>query len=260
MSCLDDRDDWLQSIYTILVLCNIEPNRIVPNYSHSDEARAIVAIPDIEVAITTDKDKVSGFREDGWVVVSLPQRKLMDFHEVLSEMMVIFTSNQRADSLHADKSVSQHEQWLIDGCIRRQLPVPNRNLKIINPDTGRELTTPDLAWEEEKVAFFVDGLWWHTGQDDKKAMDVIGSDLDEEEKKRKLAKQKSAVEKDGNARSIMTLQGWKVLSCSDRALEKPGGIDEQVDRIEETLNRQWKAIKQRKKLEEQGIDLTDLFD
>lgn len=244
----------------ILILFGINPNRIVHNYELSDDARAIVAVPDIKVAVTTDKDKLSGFKEDGWLIVPVSKKDIGKFYETLSSLLAIHTANQRKDTLNADKSTSQHEQWLIDGCVRRQLPNPNRNLKFDNPENGRELTTPDMAWEDEKVAFFVDGLWWHTGQDDKKVMDMMSSDLSDDEKKRKLAQQKSAVEKDGNARSIMQTMGWVVLSCSDRDLEKPGGVDRQVDRIEEELQKKWKLAEAKKKLADQGVDLSDLDD
>lgn len=257
---MDNDQEWIQSVYQFLVLCGINPERIKPNHEHSDTARAIVAIPDIDVAITTDKDKIAGFKEDGWIIIPLSQKSMKDFHLTFSALMAAFVANQRSNTLNADKSTSQHEQWLIDACVRRQLPIPNRNLSIKNPETGKELTTPDLAWEKEKIAFFVDGLWWHTGQDDKKVMDMMGSDLTEEEKKRKLKKQKSAVEKDGNARSVMTTQGWQVMSCSDRELEKPGGIDRQVDRIEEMLNKQWKKRDMLEGLSKQGIDTNDLLD
>lgn len=133
------------------------------------------------------------------------------------------------------KQTSQHEQWLMDAMIRHGLPTPDRNYRI-NRSNGRELTTPDFAWPSLKVAFFVDGLWWHTTKDDMAAMEAL-QDATSREKKTILETNKVRAERDANIRSEMTIEGWKVISCSDRDLEDPANIEDQVEKIERLLRR-----------------------
>lgn len=233
--------DWPQSVATMLMLSGVNPKRIKTNYILGDDpdkpdGRAVIAIPDIEVAITTDRDIPDGFNESGWIVIPVSVKEFQDFHAVFQKLMTVYQANQRSKTLDTDSNTSRHEQWLIDECLRRNLPRPERNLDIEDPDKpGRKLTVPDLAWEKYKVSFFVDGLWWHNQQENDKRMKILDADLTDDEKKRRMEKEKSLLEKDARIRSKMQVLGWVTLNCSDRDLERPGGIREQVDRIERVL-------------------------
>lgn len=219
-----------KNIYLTITLMGVSPHQIKRNYE-IDKGRAVIAIPDLEIAITTDKDKVEGFREEGWIVISLPKRDLESYSATFDELFKIFEAKRRSKTIGTTKSTSKEEQWLIDECLSLGLPIPNRNLSITNPETGKELTTPDMAWEDVKVAFFVDGLWWHQGKDDKERLEIINKEMTEDEKKRLLLKNKSSNEKDGNARSVMQIQGWITLSCTDKELHERGGVRKQAERI-----------------------------
>lgn len=237
--------EWPRSVAHLFALCGINPKRLAVNYTLGDDpdkpnGRAVIAVPDIEVALCTDRDVQDGFREAGWIVVHVPAKDLASFHQTFQTLLAVHQANQRSKTLDTDCSTSKHEQWLIDEVLRRNLPPPDRNLRIDNPDRpGQQLTTPDLAWEKEKVAFFVDGLWWHSGKETDKRMKILDADLTDEEKARRMEKEKSLLEKDARIRSVMQLQGWITLNCSDRELERNGGVAEQADRIEKALRARW---------------------
>lgn len=259
---------WPESVYTQFAMMGIDPKRVERNYVLGDdpdrpEGRAILAIPDIKVAITVDRDLPVGFKDAGWIVVPLQIKDLEVYHDVFAGLMVVHQANQRAKTLDTDTSTSRHEQWLIDACIQRGLPTPNRNFRIDNPDyPGKLLTIPDLTWEKDKVAFFVDGLWWHGGKSDSERMKILSADLTDEEKERKLKSENDSREKDSRIRSIMQREGWVTLSCSDRDLERPGGVSKQVDSIEKVLGEKRKAREDKARLlelmKEQGMDIKDL--
>lgn len=259
---------WPESVYTQLAMMGIDPKRVKTNYTLGDnpdnpDGRAILAVPDIKVAITVDRDLPAAFKEAGWIVVPLQIKNLEVYHEVFGSLMSVHQANQRAKTLDTSANTSRHEQWLIDACISRGLPTPDRNLRIDNPDyPGKLLTIPDLAWEKDKVAFFVDGLYWHGRKENIERFKILDADMTDEERQRKLDQDDDSREKDNRIRSIMQREGWVTLGCSDRDLERPGGVTKQVDSIEKVLNDKRKKREDKAKLLEmlqsQGMDIDSL--
>lgn len=117
--------------------------------------------------------------------------------------------------------------------MRRMLPVPDRNYKFTRED-GTELTTPDFTWEKYRIAFFLDGSYWHSIKGNKEIIKKIKAD-----KKRQndiVIQRSDKARKDGQIRSELGSMGWIVLSCTDGDVETQDGVNRVVDLIERTIN------------------------
>src|SRR5699024_6453047 len=164
---VNDDSHFIQSIYELMALIDIDPSRVKPNYTHeSGDGRIVLALPDSKVGIRTEGDNAEPFIEDDWFIVHVSVSQMPTVHEMYKPMMSLSYQDISRRSTDTTKKTSQHEQWLFDAIIRRGLPEPDRNL-VLRKEDGKELTTPDFAWERIKVAFFVDGLWWHVTKDDR---------------------------------------------------------------------------------------------
>ena len=93
---------------------------------------------------------------------------------------------------------------------------------------------PDFAWEDVKLAFFVDGLWWHVGKDNRERRQAIeNGDADVIDAADKMSV--SRRERDTDNRSELQVMGWRVLECTDKDLESASGVQKQVRRISKML-------------------------
>ena len=107
-------------------------------------------------------------------------------------------------------------------------PLPDRN-HVFRREDGTELTTPDFTWEEYRIAFFMDGAYWHSVKDDKELLRDIAESKDLE--KHIIDTRRDKVQKDGRIRSELASMGWRVLSCTDEDLQEEGGIRRVVGQI-----------------------------
>ena len=130
------------------------------------------------------------------------------------------------------KMTSQPEEVVLHEIMRRMLPIPERNYKFTRDD-GTELTTPDFTWENYKIAFFLDGSYWHSIKGNKEIIKKIKSD---KKKQNDILIQRSdKARKDGQIRSELASIGWIVLSCTDGDVETAEGVKRVVDLIERTI-------------------------
>lgn len=241
---------FIQSVYRTFALMGIDPSSVKPNYTdESNGGYIVLGVPSNKVGLSTDGDNPQPLVDDGWYVENVSSKQLETFHMVMTSFVSISFEHDHRDSQRTNKQTSSHEQWLYDELLRRGLPKPDRNLRI-ERDNGRELTTPDFAWDEFRVAFFVDGLWWHQARDDHEMIQRLKSEGD-----LMIEHQKTRAERDSRIRSELVVKGWKVLSCTDKDLEAKNGINRQADIIETVLNN---AISERKLV--QSSDDTDLDD
>lgn len=221
-------------MFEAMVLMGLNPNEWEINYEGDDGGTLALAIPDIRVGMSFQGNDPQSFIDDGWHVQAMNLQDMLPFFrvwETLKEFQAQVKTRKSANEMV--KSGSSQENALLAGIIRAGLPEPNRNL-VIRREDGKELTVPDFAWEDIKLAFFVDGLWWHVGKDNRERRQAIeNGDADVIDAADKMSV--SRRERDTDNRSELQVMGWRVLECTDRDLESASGVQKQVRRISQMI-------------------------
>lgn len=222
------------SMFEAMVLMGLNPNDWEINYEGDDGGTLALAIPDIRVGMSFQGNDPQPFIDDGWFVQAMNLQDMPQFFrvwETLKEFQAQVKTRKSANEMV--KSGSSQENALLAGIIRAGLPEPNRNL-VVRRENGKELTVPDFAWEDVKLAFFVDGLWWHVGKDNRERRQAIeNGDADVIDAADKMSV--SRRERDTDNRSELQVMGWRVLECTDKDLESASGVQKQVRRISQML-------------------------
>lgn len=230
------QEHWITQVYELLTLRGADPHGLVPNFELGS-AHVILASPKTKVALATEGDSYAPLEADGWHVTRISVEAMRTFAKVsvaLSELAV--ESRVRASASEMLKLGSTEEARLLAALVRHGVPEPNRNLRIARPDDpSREMTVPDFAWESTKVAFFVDGLWWHLGKDSDMYKQIASGTAPPEVVAAAEKQQFARATRDANSRSEMALAGWTVLSCTDEELATDQGVARQVTRIKKAL-------------------------
>ena len=221
-------------MFEAMVLMGLNPNDWEINYEGDDGGTLALAIPSIRVGMSFQGNDPQPFIDDGWFVQAMNLQDMPQFFrvwETLKEFQAQVKTRKSANEMV--KSGSSQENALLAGIIRAGLPEPNRNL-VVRRENGKELTVPDFAWEDVKLAFFVDGLWWHVGKDNRERRQAIESgDADVIDAADKMSV--SRRERDTDNRSELQVMGWRVLECTDKDLESASGVHKQVRRISQML-------------------------
>lgn len=221
-------------MFEAMVLMGLNPNDWEINYEGDDGGTLALAIPSIRVGMSFQGNDPQPFIDDGWFVQAMNLQDMPQFFrvwETLKEFQAQVKTRKSANEMV--KSGSSQENALLAGIIRAGLPEPNRNL-VVRRENGKELTVPDFAWEDVKLAFFVDGLWWHVGKDNRERRQAIESgDAEVIDAADKMSV--SRRERDTDNRSELQVMGWRVLECTDKDLESASGVQKQVRRISQML-------------------------
>lgn len=221
-------------MFEAMVLMGLNPNDWEINYEGDDGGTLALAIPSIRVGMSFQGNDPQPFIDDGWFVQAMNLQDMPQFFrvwETLKEFQAQVKTRKSANEMV--KSGSSQENALLAGIIRAGLPEPNRSL-VVRRENGKELTVPDFAWEDVKLAFFVDGLWWHVGKDNRERRQAIESgDADVIDAADKMSV--SRRERDTDNRSELQVMGWRVLECTDKDLESASGVQKQVRRISQML-------------------------
>ena len=221
-------------MFEAMVLMGLNPNDWEINYEGDDGGTLALAIPDIRVGMSFQGNDPQPFIDDGWFVQAMNLQDMPQFFrvwETLKEFQAQVKTRKSANEMV--KSGSSQENALLAGIIRAGLPEPNRNF-VVRRENGKELTVPDFAWEDVKLAFFVDGLWWHVGKDNRERRQAIeNGDADVIDAADKMSV--SRRERDTDNRSELQVMGWRVLECTDKDLESASGVQKQVRRISQML-------------------------
>lgn len=221
-------------MFEAMVLMGLNPNDWEINYEGDDGGTLALAIPSIRVGMSFQGNDPQPFIDDGWFVQAMNLQDMPQFFrvwETLKEFQAQVKTRKSANEMV--KSGSSQENALLAGIIRAGLPEPNRNF-VVRRENGKELTVPDFAWEDVKLAFFVDGLWWHVGKDNRERRQAIESgDADVIDAADKMSV--SRRERDTDNRSELQVMGWRVLECTDKDLESASGVQKQVRRISQML-------------------------
>lgn len=221
-------------MFEAMVLMGLNPNDWEINYEGDDGGTLALAIPSIRVGMSFQGNDPQPFIDDGWFVQAMNLQDMPQFFrvwETLKEFQAQVKTRKSANEMV--KSGSSQENALLAGIIRAGLPEPNRNF-VVRRENGKELTVPDFAWEDVKLAFFVDGLWWHVGKDNRERRQAIeNGDADVIDAADKMSV--SRRERDTDNRSELQVMGWRVLECTDKDLESASGVQKQVRRISQML-------------------------
>lgn len=234
---MTDSRNPMFSLYKLLAMQGVNPKSLIPNYRDEDaEYRVAVGLPETNVGISLPGDRTEPLIEEDWHIVNLTMNEIEVFSKVYEQVEnLAFEHVRRESSLNQKKKGSKEEELLLEAILRANIKMPDRNFKV-KRENGTELTTPDFTWAEYKVAFFMDGLWWHQSLDDNKLMGKLEEAAGDDEKKSLLFKgNRTRAQKDADNRSELASRGWVILSCTDADLETKQGIAKQVKRIQKAL-------------------------
>lgn len=225
----------MQTVYSLLRLMGIAQNihDIQPNFQYKG-GRVTIAVPRIHFALACDGDHIDPFIEEGWEIQRIRSSDIESFSRIFFAIMAGRLAEEKMKMDPTVKNTSEPEERLLNAIIWRGLPTPDRNKKFLRED-GSELTVPDFTWEEYKLAFFMDGAYWHSVKDDTEMIKQLKTNA--KKKNEVIAKRKDKVRKDAEIRSELAVLGYTVLVCTDADIETQEGIDTQIDRIEKVINR-----------------------
>lgn len=224
----------VQTIYHLLAMMGVikEESDLKIRYEGHDY-NVSIALPLIKYAIAFNGDNTKGLEEDGWHIEKVAYNDVEPFSRVFFAV-----DNARIAEMYsrADpnvKTTSIPEEKLLIEFKRRRMPEPDRNYKFTRDD-GKELTVPDFTWEDMKIAFFMDGSYWHSVKSDQDIIKEIKSSRKMQDTI--VQKRKDKVRKDGAIRSELSARGWMVLSCTDDDIETSEGLKEIVDMVERAMD------------------------
>lgn len=244
----EEENEWafLSVIYEILADMKINPADLSLNYREDDIAnRILMAIPETNVGISVEGDSFETLKENGWNITEMSLSDLRSAFKVYSALKLFsFEHIRRSSESQMLKNGSKEEGYLLDAILKSGIDEPDRNFSV-RRENGTELTVPDFAWKDLKIAFYIDGLYWHSVKDNNEIMDQLVESGGKSGKQGKsiIEGHKTRAEKDMDNRSALTVMGWRVLACSDEELHTDEGIAKQVDRITQLMR---SVIKEKK--------------
>lgn len=235
----NEADDYsfLVVMYELLTDMRIDPALLELNYRDDELAsRIILALPDSKVGVAIEGDTFEPLKEEGWNITELSLADLRAAHRVYGAMKLMsFEHIRRSSEAEMLKNGSKEEGYLLDAILKSGLDEPNRNYSV-RRENGTELTVPDFAWVDLKVAFYIDGLYWHSVKDNNEILAQIQeSGKNSAEAKSIIEGHKTRAERDMDNRSALTVLGWRILACSDEELHTDEGIAKQIERITQLI-------------------------
>lgn len=234
----DSSSHPVQYVYSLMALLGVidkEENRLQVKYDEG-VSHLSIAVPSIKFGIAFPGDKTENLVKRGWHIENISPNDLEAFKRIYNAVNAGKVAKIYSVASPNVKTTSKPEEKIFSEIIRRGLPVPNRNIRINRKD-GSELTTPDFTWEKEKVAFFMDGAYWHSVSQDERIIKQI-RDGEKTFGKKIVSDREDKVQRDQRIRSDLTVLGWTVLSCTDKEIESQEGVEQQVKNISEVLKRQ----------------------
>lgn len=244
-----------RALYAMLVKFSdgaISPSDIEVNFRRGthpedkDWATALFAIPSQKVAVTIPGDDTKTLAEEGWLISSVNPADIESFSRVYSALdAMIFELTRRKTMEGLKNATSQNEQWLIDALLRRRIPNPRRDL-VIKGDDGKHLTTPDLAWEDIKLAVFIHGGYWHLNKMPKDQLKRLRDDKTAE----KIAEDTETEQyaKDLRIANEMQNNGWMVLSYTAEELADAEKLNKTADEIQKQYKQRSRSKAERDKM------------
>lgn len=234
---MSERREWFHYVYELFAYMGIGPDELTLNYDDEDtKNHMFLALPESKVGLAVTGDRTEDLLDDKWVapLFSLADYKMFaKVFEAIREVSV--THKNSVAEKNMMKTGSSEERLLLGAILRAGLPEPDRNYRVFRAN-GSELTTPDFTWPRARVAFFMDGLWWHHSRDDtEKLKEIQAIASDPKRSKSMIEASRARASRDSDNRSELVTMGWKVLSCTDEDLANPEGVERQVRRISDLL-------------------------
>lgn len=233
---------FIQSVYALFARLGVDPHEIETDYDlEKTDSHVAIAIPSSKIGISIEGDVLDGFEKKGWYITRFNSGELETFRRVFQGINVsAFEHVRRTSQSGMTKQGSKEEERLLKALLNANVPNPNRNYRVAR-ENGSELTTPDFVWEDAKVAFFMDGLWWHVGKDDAEKLRILSEGAADKEKSSVILEtNRSRATKDADNRSELSSMGWTILACTDEDIATDEGVKRQVDRIAKTLRQKKK--------------------
>lgn len=168
----------------------------------------VLAWPDMRLGVVQSPAPTP---PEGWQLVGFDPISLASVGESLGGL-VLAARLARVNS-SAELSTSKGEDALIGELMKRGLPMPDRNYKVVGVDGEKIASVPDAVWEQARVAVYYDGSYFHT---EKSTSDLLAS-LAEDNSYRnaEAAKRKDKVAKDHRHRRRIQAAGWTVITVVD---------------------------------------------
>lgn len=227
-------DSYFNAAFNILAMLGVDPHDLQVNYEQEfkdGKAWVAVAIPESRVALAVEGDNPEPLEKDGWHVSRIGLAQLKTMASVYSALNVFhFEHTRRSSMAGMVKNGSKEEARLLDAILLANLEEPDRNY-VIRREDGSELTTPDFTWPHLKLAFYVDGLYWHVTKDDKEILQKIANNDEGVDHNIIINDHKTRAQKDMTNRSELQADGWRILTCSDEDLHTDEGVEHQVNLI-----------------------------
>lgn len=226
----------VQSMLHALVLLGVNPADLELGWEPDKHTHVSIAVPSMKFGICLDGDKAEKLEEDKWIIKHIRYSDVEAFSRVFQALDAVRIANSYIKADKALKTTSEPEEWLWAEMVDQNInPLPDRN-HVFRREDGTELTTPDFTWEEYRIAFFMDGAYWHSVKDDKELLRDIAESKDLE--KHIIDTRRDKVQKDGRIRSELASMGWRVLSCTDEDLKEEGGIRRVVGQIRTAIEQE----------------------
>lgn len=217
-----NHDTW-NAIYRLLRQLGY-PRPVIGHVGPNGKGKLQVAWPDRQVGLAvTDIDDPGPFKRAGWDITTINVRQLAAIAPAIEMLDELNFAHRLATSrMDAKASISKTEQNLLRELLRLGMPNPDRNVEVIDPETGQLLTIPDFAWTAPnggRLGVFVDGWYFHGGQDRDKVLELAASDPRLAARLEQSERDKTT--RDTNARRHMTATGWTVIAVTDKEIDDP---------------------------------------
>lgn len=260
-------ESYFNAAFNILAMLGVDPHDLQINYEHEikgDKAWVAVAIPESRVALAVEGDNPEPLEKDGWHVSRIGLAQLKTMASVYSALNVFhFEHTRRSSMAGMVKNGSKEEARLLDAILLANLEEPDRNY-VIRREDGSELTTPDFTWPHLKLAFYVDGLYWHVTKDDKEILQKIANNDEGVDHDVIINDHKTRAQRDMTNRSELQADGWRILTCSDEDLHTDEGVEHQVNLIIKLMrgimNERKNAPQTQKIVEESDTSVDEMLD
>ena len=166
--------------------------------------------PELKIAVTLDSGEGKKFTREGWQLVHIPANALNAAEPIIAMLDELVRKRTVAASFaEAQLTVSKTENKLLDAILAAGISEPDRNYKFVDQYQD-VVTVPDFVWENEKVAVFVDGEFFHGIKDLGDALQ-IAFDNDPDIKTEILSQAKDTMSRDATKRRKLVKAGWKVV-------------------------------------------------
>jgi very-short-patch-repair endonuclease len=182
---------------------------VPPRPYAADGARLTFAWPDIRVALTLPRDRTDGLK--GWTLVPFPPA----WSDAVDAIQQVASLVAAGASKSSATNPSSHEQIMAAALHRAGLPVPQRDLQVLNPETGELVSVPDFAWPDARLVLEVDGWFHHHGRDLNRLTKAIVAGGTKSVK----AGDQMRVERDARKRRVLARDGWMVMTVTDTEID-----------------------------------------